>query len=127
MGDKLTQKQTIFVSEYLKTGNAAEAARRAGYSEKFAGQNVAKLLKNPNVSRAIAEKQAKRNERLELEEDYELKAAQELLGLAREAGDYKAAVSAVQTMAKIRGKFIQKVQFSMADSIFEDVLGIKDE
>ena len=28
---KLTPKQQRFVSEYLKTGNATEAARRAGY------------------------------------------------------------------------------------------------
>lgn len=30
-GEKLTIKQQTFVAEYLKTGNATEAARRAGY------------------------------------------------------------------------------------------------
>ena len=33
---KLTEKQRRFIDYYLQTGNAAEAARRAGYSEKAA-------------------------------------------------------------------------------------------
>lgn len=33
---KLTKKQKAFADEYIKTGNASEAARKAGYSEKSA-------------------------------------------------------------------------------------------
>ena len=43
---KLTPKQEAFCDYYIETGNAAEAARRAGYSEKTARtigqQNLAK-------------------------------------------------------------------------------------
>ena len=43
---KLTPKQKAFCDYYIETGNAAEAARRAGYSEKTARtigqQNLAK-------------------------------------------------------------------------------------
>lgn len=35
---KLTEKQKRFIDYYIETGNATEAARRAGYSEKTARQ-----------------------------------------------------------------------------------------
>lgn len=44
---KLTEKQKRFIDYYIETGNATEAARRAGYSEKTAKQigseNLTKL------------------------------------------------------------------------------------
>ena len=46
---KLTERQRRFVDEYIISGNATEAARNAGYSEKYAGTNSDKLLKNTNV------------------------------------------------------------------------------
>lgn len=148
MEKKLTPRQQVFVSEYLKTGNAAEAARKAGYSEKFAGRNADKLRKNTNIARAIEERQQARSERLELEEDFELKKALKLLEMCMEPekvynpfsgepvkdvdGNYvmkfdsKGANTALQTIAKLRGKFVQKLEVGMADSLFEDVAGVKD-
>lgn len=49
----LTEKQRRFADFYLETGNAAEAARRAGYSKKNIGENAAKTLKNTKVSAYI--------------------------------------------------------------------------
>lgn len=49
----LTPKQQAFADYYIELGNATEAARRAGYSEKNVGENAAKVLKNPNVSAYI--------------------------------------------------------------------------
>ena len=46
----LNERQLKFVDYFLQTGNAAEAARRAGYSEKYAGQNADKLLKNKDIA-----------------------------------------------------------------------------
>ena len=46
----LTERQLKFADYFLQTGNAAEAARRAGYSEKYAGQNADKLLKNKDIA-----------------------------------------------------------------------------
>lgn len=50
----LTPKQKKFADEYIKCGNAAEAARRAGYAEEYAGQNADKLLKNTKIENYIA-------------------------------------------------------------------------
>lgn len=51
--DRLTNKQKVFVAEYLKTWNASEAARRAGYSEKTAYAIGSKLLRNVEVKALI--------------------------------------------------------------------------
>ena len=50
---RLTEKQKRFVDYYVETGNASEAARKAGYSAKYAAQNTDKLLKNTNIATAI--------------------------------------------------------------------------
>lgn len=56
---ELTPKQKTFADEYIKNGgNASDAARKAGYSTKYAGNNANKVLKNTNVSRYVAEKQS---------------------------------------------------------------------
>lgn len=56
---KLTPKQKAFADNYIANGgNATDAARKAGYSEKFTGPNAGKLLKNPKIAAYIAERQA---------------------------------------------------------------------
>lgn len=49
----LTQKQRLFVAEYLKDRNATQAAIRAGYSKIAAGQVGYATLKRPQVRAAI--------------------------------------------------------------------------
>lgn len=53
MNTHLNNRQLRFIDYYLQTGNDSEAARRAGYSKKFAGQNANKLLKNKEIAAAI--------------------------------------------------------------------------
>ena len=53
---KLTEKQKRFADYYIELGNATQAAINAGYSEKYAGQNVDKLLKNTNLKKYIEER-----------------------------------------------------------------------
>ena len=59
----LTPKQRAFADYYIECGNATEAAKRAGYSEKNVGENAAKTLKNPNVSAYIAERMEKQTKK----------------------------------------------------------------
>lgn len=140
--DKLTPKQQRFVSEYLRLGNATQAAIAAGYSEKTANRIATENLSKPVIARAIERAQQRRNDRLELEEDFELKKGLELLRMCMEPehvynmkgqkvkdenGNYvmmfdsKGANMALQTIAKIRGKFVQKVQVGFADSLAEQL------
>lgn len=54
---ELTPKQKAFADYYLETGNATEAAKRAGYSENSAKQIGAENLTKPYISQYIAERQ----------------------------------------------------------------------
>ena len=155
--DGLTQKQALFVSEYLKNGgNATQAYLKAGYKakdEKVACTAGTRLLRNVRISRAIAERQKQRNERLQLEEDYELKQAIKILKMCSEPkqvytplgekmkdedGNYvfmfdsKGANQALTTICRLRGKFIERKQIdvNVADPstwLNEVLKDVKDE
>ena len=53
MEKKLTRRQRAFAEAYIQCGNATEAARRAGYSEKNADVTGARLLRNVSISEYI--------------------------------------------------------------------------
>ncbi len=55
---KLTVRQKAFADYYLECGNASEAARKAGYSEKTAPGTGAENLKKPQIAQYIAERLA---------------------------------------------------------------------
>lgn len=53
----MTPKQKAFADYYIECGNAAEAARKAGYkSYKSSAVDASKTLKKPNVAAYIAER-----------------------------------------------------------------------
>src|SRR6185437_13526322 len=66
----LSPKQRKFVDEYLIDLNATQAAIRAGYSEKTAGQQGERLLKKVEIAQAITTKQAKRAELVKVDQNY---------------------------------------------------------
>lgn len=69
MTGKLTPKQQRFVEEYLVDFNATQAAVRAGYSKKTAGQIGDENLKKPQIVFAIATAQKALSERTEITQD----------------------------------------------------------
>lgn len=123
---KLTPKQKRFVAEYLKTGNGTESARRAGYAgNDVTLANVAtENLRKPYIAQAIEKANTKRSERLELEADWELKQCLDILEECRREGDLKTAIQAVNTVGKLRGKFVQKIEVGLADSVAEQITDI---
>ena len=66
---KLTEKQRMFVEEYLIDLNATQAAIRAGYSAKTADQQGSRMLANVKVQQAIAERMAERSKRTGVNQD----------------------------------------------------------
>ena len=56
----MTPKQQRFVDEYLIDLNATQAAIRAGYSAKTAGQIGEENLRKPEIAAAVSEAKAKR-------------------------------------------------------------------
>jgi phage terminase small subunit len=57
---KLTAKQELFITEYMKDLNATQAAIRAGYSEKTAKQVAAENLSKPYLKEIIDKRLAER-------------------------------------------------------------------
>lgn len=64
-----TLKQKAFVDFYVTCRNGAEAARRAGYSEKTARQIATENLSKPVILAAIAEKEAELKRKLDIDKD----------------------------------------------------------
>ena len=56
--DKLTPKQKAFADNYIISGNATEAAKQAGYSEKSARQMGAENLSKPYILEYIQNRTA---------------------------------------------------------------------
>lgn len=69
----LTPKQKRFVAEYLVDLNATAAAKRAGYSEKTACEQAARLLANVKVQTAVQEAKQARQKRTEITQDMVLR------------------------------------------------------
>ena len=69
----LTPKQKRFVAEYLLDLNATAAAKRAGYSEKTACEQAARLLANVKVQEAVQEAKQARQKRTEITQDMVLR------------------------------------------------------
>jgi len=62
----MTTRQDIFVSEYLKSGNATDAAIRAGYSQKTARSIGQRLLTKVDINKKIMKHREKISQEAEL-------------------------------------------------------------
>jgi len=49
----MTPRQIAFVDYYAASGNATEAAKKAGYSERYARENAPKLLRNTTIQQEL--------------------------------------------------------------------------
>ena len=61
---KMTARQQRFCDEYIIDPNATQAAIKAGYSEKYAHTNAAKLLQNTTIKDFIADRMAEKKDEL---------------------------------------------------------------
>ena len=108
----LTPKQQRFVEEYLIDLNATQAYIRAGFSEKLANTNAAKLLQNTTIAKAIEDARKEVSEKALITTEMVVK------GLLKEAQDnsegstQSARVSAWAHLGKHMGMFTDKIQHS---------------
>lgn len=65
----MNARQAKFAAEYLVDLSATQAAIRAGYSKKTAGQTGFDLLRKPEIAAAIEDGKAKRSKRVEVTAD----------------------------------------------------------
>lgn len=111
----LTPKQQRFVEEYLIDLNATQAYIRAGFSEKLANTNAAKLLQNTTIAKAIEDA------RKEVSEKAQVTVEMVVQGLLNEAKDLSegstqsARVSAWAHLGKHLGMFKDKIEHTGKD------------
>ena len=110
----MTERQKKFAEYYAQCGNAAQSAIQAGYSEKYAGQNADKLLKNTNIADYI------RN-LTEVAQTARIMTAKErqalLSDIAKDGGnDPIDRIRAIDTLNKMTGEYITKFQAELKTS-----------
>ncbi len=100
---KLTPRRQRFVDEYVLCGSGAEAARRAGYSEKTARAIAAELLTKPDVLAAIQALQAQNAVRWDMSRQDVLSGVLEAIALARAKADPATMLAGYRDLARMCG------------------------
>lgn len=128
---ELTPRQSRFVDEYLIDLNATQAAIRAGYSEKTARQQAARLLSNVNVQESIKngrDSAKDRNERTMDDVLADLRAvAQDAMQKVPDRDgnlamiNHNAAIKAIELEGKHYGGFVNRQDISNSDGTLQPV------
>jgi phage terminase small subunit len=128
MADKLTDKQRLFVKEYLVDLNATQAAIRAGYSENTATAIGHENLRKPNIQEALELAFKERGEKINIDTQWVLKRLVELNERCmqgtpvydregNETGEWKfeanAANRSLELIGKHLGMFTDKLESSV--------------
>jgi phage terminase small subunit len=122
--DKLTERQSLFVLNYIKSGyNAYNAGIASGYSEQYSRTNASKLLNHPIIFEHIL----KAHQRSEMEKMEELKCAASDMAvkllriiddIMPEEGEikrthYRHALAAIDMLNKMRGSYAPAKSFTV--------------
>jgi len=111
----LNERQSSFVSEYLKTGNASESAIRAGYSKKTAYSIGQRLLKKVEIRKTIE------NHRDQISKEAELSVKEvvtEIRALALKAESDTNRLRAYDMLMKHLGGYVNELK--IIESLSED-------
>lgn len=99
----LTPRQKRFVDEFVLCGNASEAARRAGYSEKTAGAIATENLQKPAILEAIRAAQVRTAAEFDVTRQGVIAGVLEAIEMARAAGDPMAMLTGLRDLARMCG------------------------
>lgn len=107
---KLNARQKAFCEYYVASGNATEAAKKAGYSERYTNKNVNKLRQNTAIIEYIEELQKKaQSSRI-------MSAVERKEWLTKVLNDDNAKLNdklkAIDILNKMDGEYTEKVQLS---------------
>lgn len=109
---ELTDKQRIFVDEYLIDLNGTRAAIRAGYSEKSAREIASQNLTKLNIQKAIEKAFNERKARVLVTQDDVVNGLLDEAKNKDEGASHSARVSAWAHLGKHLGMFTDKVEVS---------------
>lgn len=126
MEHKMTPKQQAFCEYYLETGNASEAARRAGYSPKTAFRAGQENMQKPAIREYIDKRLAVADEKRIAKADEVLQyltsvmrgEEKDAFGLDASLGDRN---KAAEMLAKRYGLMTERVEVVEPPKIVDDV------
>ena len=123
----LTFRQEQFVYHYMASGNAEDAAIKAGYTKDTARANAWTLLKKDHIAALIAEKR-KELWKEEIATVFEVQKFWTQT-LRNENNELKDRIKASELLARSQGAFIEKIEHSgQIDIVVDiDIVGDFDE
>lgn len=107
--NKLSLKQQRFVDAYVLSGNASEAARQAGYSEKTARVIGPENLQKPAVIAAVAARQAEYSAEFQITKDDVIAGVLAAIDMARKQDNPAVMIQGCCTLGKMLGFFSPEV------------------
>ena len=102
---KLTNKQAVFVAEYLISLNASDATRKAGYSPKTAHRSGQENMQKPAIAAAIQKAKIEAAARCEITTDMVLRGLLAEATGKGEGSSHSARVAAWTQLGKHTGAF----------------------
>jgi len=121
----MNERQKKFAEYYAQTGNASQSAVKAGYSKKYSNANAVKLLQNTAVMQYIKEL----SEKAQDERIMTAKQRQVLLSDIAKDSENSASdrIKAVDTLNKMTGEYITKIEGSFDAEIKNPFSGLSTE
>lgn len=123
MAAEMTNKQKMFVKEYLKDLNGTQAAIRAGYSEDSAKEIASENLTKPNIREALDKELEARTKKVEISAEYVLGSLKQIADRCMQAeevmkydsevkdyvsvGEYKFDPSGANKSLELIGKYLK--------------------
>jgi hypothetical protein len=111
--EQLNTRQALFVEQYVLCGNAAEAARLAGYSSDTSRQIGSRLLSNVDVKAALQARQQALRAELRVSKDQVVACILSAIKMGREQHNPTVMISGLVQIAKMLG-FYEPEPVSMA-------------
>lgn len=108
-------RRQLFIDEYLKDMNGAQAAIRAGYSERSARAIAYELLQMPEIHRAVRERLKEAAEKADITVEKVLWDLEYQRLLAVQKGDIAAANRASELQGKYHKMFVERAEVSVTD------------
>ena len=107
-----TLRQLAFIDAYSVDGNAARAARAAGYAESSAKVVACRLTKDNRIAAEIAKRRAANAEKLEITKEQVLAQIVEAINMARDQKNPAVMIGGCVQLAKLCG-FFEPERFSV--------------
>jgi len=117
----MNHKQALFAAEYVKSSNATEAAKLAGYSPKTAYSQGQRLLKNAEIRKFVAEHRQEMSDKASLTLEWWI---EKVMALAVGAVKERDRAKALDMLGKHLGAYVNELSIinKLSDEDLDRVL-----